>query len=674
LPTGWAAALVWGSALTLFVVGWFTPLASFASEADVQSDALVTPASASAPAPTSLISDDSSEDDLFELPIEELVAMQVTSVAGVERDWFGTPSAITVLTGEQLMRSGHTHLAEALRMVPGMHVGRVDSRQWAVTARGFSSLFSNNLQVVIDGRIVYNELFGGVYWDVQDLLFEDIDRIEVIRGPGATLWGANAVNGVVNVITKSAADTVGNYVGGGAGNEERGFAEARHGGRFGESGSYRIWGRYAERDSSQREIDGGQRPDDWNLASGGFQLENESESGIKFMLQGQGHSSHKLGQAVATVGGPVIGNSKSDGGHVLARVSQSKNRSNSWTAQAYYDLEDRSGVNGFDDRRDTYDLSFRHQLGLWESTWAENELLWGAGYRHRRQQTRPSSALVLDPQDRDTNLVTGFIQDTVTLIDDQVFLMLGSKFEHNQFTGFEVQPGGRLWWTPDDRFTIWAAISRPVRTPTLIEEDLIATLPTGTLRGDRNLDAETLVAYELGGRARLTEELIVDVAAFFNQHDDLIRQASSGGINTTFQNVGSARSYGVELSTVWQPMRRLRFEGSYSFYELDAGSALTKPAKKVTPRHQFQIRSELDLTDRIGVDASVYYVSQVRGLDIDSYVRLDVGLHWTPYDWVELAVFGQNLIGPHAEYFNAARVDTQPEIERSIYGRVKLYF
>jgi iron complex outermembrane receptor protein len=171
LPTGWAAALVWGSALTLFVVGWFTPLASFASEADVQSDALVTPASASAPAPTSLISDDSSEDDLFELPIEELVAMQVTSVAGVERDWFGTPSAITVLTGEQLMRSGHTHLAEALRMVPGMHVGRVDSRQWAVTARGFSSLFSNNLQVVIDGRIVYNELFRGVYCDVQDLMF-----------------------------------------------------------------------------------------------------------------------------------------------------------------------------------------------------------------------------------------------------------------------------------------------------------------------------------------------------------------------------------------------------------------------------------------------------------------------------------------------------------------------
>ena len=188
------------------------------------------------------------------------------------------------------------------------------------------------------------------------------------------------------------------------------------------------------------------------------------------------------------------------------------------------------------------------------------------------------------------------------------------------------------------------------------------------------LDAETLVAYELGGRARLAEGLIVDVAAFFNQHDDLIRRAPPGGVNENFENVGSARSYGVEVSTIWQPTQRLRFEGSYSFYELDAGSALTKPAKKVTPRHQFQIRSEFDLTDRIGVDASVYYVSQVRSFMIDSYVRLDVGLHWRPYDWVELAVFGQNLIGPHAEYFQPARVDTQPEIERSIYGRVKLHF
>jgi iron complex outermembrane receptor protein len=663
------SALVWRFALSLLTAALLTPISSLASDEAILSDA---------PEKASDLSEDSNEADLFELPIEELVAMQVTSVAGVERDWFDTPSAITVLTGEQLMRSGFTTLADALRMVPGMHVGRVDSRQWAVTARGFSGLFSNNLQVVIDGRIVYNELFGGVYWDVQDLLFENIDRIEVIRGPGATLWGANAVNGVVNIITKSTADTVGNYVGGGAGNEERGFAEARHGGRFGESGSYRIWGRYAERDSSQREEDGRQRPDDWNLGSGGFQLENESEGGIKFMLQGQGHSTHKLGSALP---GDGVGNAKSDGGHALARISQSKDRSNSWTVQAYYDLEDRRGVNGFDDRRDTYDLSFRHQLGLWESTWAANELLWGAGYRHRRQQTRPSSSLVLDPQDRNTNLVTGFIQDTVTLIDDQVFLMLGSKFENNEFSGFEVQPGGRLWWTPDDRFTIWGAISRPVRTPTLIEEDLIATLPAGKLLGDRSLNAETLVAYELGGRARLAEGLIVDVAAFFNQHDDLIRTSPAGGGSATFDNVGSARSYGVELSTIWQPVQQLRFEGSYSFFELDSGSALTKPSKKASPRHQFQIRSELDLTDRIGVDVSVYYVSRVwvgRQLairrSIDSYVRLDVGLHWKPYDWVEFAVFGQNLIGPHAEYFQPDRVDTQAEIERSIYGRLKFYF
>jgi iron complex outermembrane receptor protein len=271
--------------------------------------------------------------------------------------------------------------------------------------------------------------------------------------------------------------------------------------------------------------------------------------------------------------------------------------------------------------------------------------------------------------------VTAFVQDTITLIDERVFLMLGSKFEHNDFTGFEIQPGGRMWWTPNERTTLWMAVSRPVRTPTLIEEDLtVQTGPTTTLRGDRNLDAETLVAYELGGRTRLAEGLIVDVAAFFNQHDDLIRRAPSGGGNETFQNVGSARGYGVELTTIWHPLSRLRFEGSYSFYELDSGSDLTKTSKQGFPRHQFQIRSEFDVTDRIGVDAAVYYVSEIRRYDIDSYVRLDLGLHWRPRDWIELAVFGQNLLGPHAEYFQENRLDTQPEIEPSYYGRVKLYF
>jgi iron complex outermembrane receptor protein len=615
--------------------------------------------------------DSSAEDDLFELPIEDLVAMQVTSVAGVEQDWFETPSAITVITGDQLLRSGFTNVAEALRMVPGMFVGRVDSRQWAVAARGFAGLFSNSLQVVIDGRVVYNELFGGVFWDVQEMLLENIDRIEVIRGPGATLWGANAVNGVVNVITKSTADTVGNYVGGGGGNEERGFAEARHGGVFGESGSYRVWGRFAERDSSQREIDGSQRRDDWNIGTGGFQIEQKSESGIHFVLRGQAHSTDRLGATVPTVNGAESGDSSSDGGHVLARVSHAKDASNSWTAQAYFDVEHRKGFDDFDNRRDTYDLSFRQQAALWPS----NEILWGADYRHRREQTRRSSVLNFDPSHRETDLATVFIQDTITLIDDRVFLMLGSKFEHNDFTGFEIQPSGRIWWTPNEQTTLWMAVSRPVRTPTLIEQDLtVQTGPTTTLRGDRNLDAETLVAYELGGRTRLAEGLIVDVAAFFNQHDELIRRAPSGGGNESFQNVGSARGYGVELTTIWQPLSRLRFEGSYSFYELDSGSDLTKTSKQGYPRHQFQIRSEFDVTNRIGVDAAVYYVSQIRRHDIDSYVRLDVGLHWSPRDWIELGIFGQNLIGPHAEYFQENRLDTQPEIEPSYYGRVKLYF
>lgn len=651
------------SACLAMVLAGQTPLPAAAS--DARGDAM----------DLDQIADDAMDEDLFELPIEELVAMQVTSVAGVERDWFTTPSAITVLTGEQLARSGFTHLAEALRLVPGMHVGRVDARQWAVTARGFSGLFSNNLQVVIDGRVVYNSLFGGVYWDVQDIPFENIDRIEVIRGPGATLWGANAVNGVVNVITKSSADTIGSYVGGGGGNEYRGFAEARHGGRLGEATTYRIWGRYFEHDATQREVDGTHRPDDWDLGTGGFQIDHATDSGVELMFQGQAHSTNRLGQAVPTVAGVVEGNSASDGGHALARIFQQLGARNSWTLQAYYDVEDRDGVNGFDDRRDTIDVSFRHQAALFPATWAANELLWGAGYRHRRQNTRSSNSLILDPNDRNLNLVTGFIQDTVTLVDKHLFVMLGSKFENNDVTGFEIQPGGRLWWTPDERTMVWAAVSRPVRTPTLVEEDLIlVTGPTTTLSGERSLNAETLVAYELGGRSRLTDEWIVDVAAFFNQHDDLIRRAPTTGGNESFQNIGSARAYGVEVTSIWHPFDRWRLEGSYTFYRLDAGSALTKITKGVSPRHQFQIRSELDITEDIGLDAAVFYVSRIRRFDIDSYVRLDVGVHWSPCDWLELSVFGQNLLGPHAEYFEVARVDAQAEIERSFFGRAKINF
>ena len=601
-------------------------------------------------------------DDLFELSLEELIDVQVISVAGVEQDWFLTPAAITVVTGEQLRRSGLTTLAEALRLVPGVHVGRVDSRQWAVTARGFSDLFSNKLQVVIDGRVVYNELFGGVFWDVQNPLLEDIDRIEVIRGPGATLWGANAVNGVVNVISKSTADTIGTYAGGGGGNEERGFAELRHGGSLGENASYRVWGSWALRDSTKRKDNGRQRPDDWSIGTGGVQLEHQGDNGLELFFQGQAHSSNSLGQALPGPNGSSIqGESKTDGGHVMARVSRDEGELGRWMVQAYYDVESRRGFNGFDDRRDTYDVDFRHQVSLF----GRHELLWGAGYRHRRSRTEPSVSLALDPKNRRTNLGAGFIQDTVTLVDERLFLMLGSKFEHNDFTGFEIQPSGRLWWTPNERTTFWTAISRPVRTPSLVEEDLIFVAgPMTSVRGNRSLDAEKLLAYELGARTQLTPALMLDLTAFLNDHDDLIRGALVLGSDETFENVGSAYGYGVELSVAWQAMSRLRLEGSYTFYQLDGRKSATSEIEGGSPKHQAQIHSHLELFESLDFEGALYYVGPVsRFGGIDYYFRLDLGLLWKPHDRIELAIFGQNLTGDHVEYFQEGRVDTQAAIE-----------
>ena len=617
----------------------------------------------------------SEDNEFFELSIEDLVQVQVTSVAGTERDWFTTPAAITVITGKQLLDSGLTTLAEALRLVPGMQVGRIDSRQWSVTARGFSNLFSNKLQVVIDGRVVYNELFGGVFWDVQDPLLEDIDRIEVIRGPGATLWGANAVNGVVNVITKSTRETVGNFVGGGGGNEERGFVGARHGGALGEDGAYRIWGRYVDRDSTRRESNGTRRADKWSLPTGGVQLEYGFDHGIEVYVQGQGHSTKHLGQSLPGPANTVInGDGSSDGGHALARISQSFDSGQHWTLQSYYDIESRTSVDGFDERRDTWDVDFRHRFSFLNT----HDVIWGVGYRHRRQRSEPSPALALVPPDRSSNLVTGFLQDSITLIDDELFLMLGSKFEYNSFTHFEIQPSGRLWWEPNDDSLLWLAISRPVRTPTLIEEDLFFDIPSiGVLRGNRALDAETTIAYELGGRVSPTKGLMIDVAAFFNDHDDLIVRTPTGPGAETFTNLGRAYGYGVEASAIWQALPRLRLEGSYTFYQLDARNLTTLPLERISPMHQFQIHSQLELIEGLGVNAAVYYVSSTRPRDspvIDDWFRVDVGLIWEPRDGVEIAVFGQNLAGDHPEYFSAVRVDSQPEIERGGYVRVRLNF
>ncbi len=611
--------------------------------------------------------------------------MPVVSVTGRASDWFQTPAAVHVITRDELRRSGHNSLVESLRMVPGFYVGRIDASRWATGVRGFAGGFYPHLQALVDGRVIYNELFSGVYWDVQTPLLEDVESIEVIRGPGATLWGANAVNGVVNVTTRSAKQTHGAYLSGGGGTEERGFGMARYGGELAEGVSLRGWGRYIDRDGT-RARRGGQLRDSWSIFRGGARLDADLAERTQLMAQGEGYSAPDYDQVAGVPGGPNgqrFGDNEVKGGHALMRLTHETGSVTDHDAQrfqllAYYDAHDRNNLDGFDQWRQTADVDFRHHVMLG----SRHDVVWGAGYRYRRTETRattpPAPPLAFRPENRNSELTTFFVQDTVTLVEDTLFVMLGSKFEHNSWTGFEVQPSGRAWWTPNERHTLWAAISRPVRTPSLIEQDLSLNLgPGGTLTGSTSVDAEELIAYEAGYRVRPLDTLVLDIAAFYFDYDELIDRVRVSPALVTFVNQSSARNTGVEVAVRWRPVDRWRLHGSYSYLHVDALNApVGSEREKRDPEHQFQVRSYLDVTDDLELNSALYFVDSIgRFGHISSYFRLDLGVTWRPIDHLELSVWGQNLTESHHPENGEALMPTPTaEIERGVYGRATLRF
>jgi iron complex outermembrane receptor protein len=334
---------------------------------------------------------DQPEDDFAGLELEELMQIQVTSVVGRAQPLLDMPAAIYVLTAEDLRRSGHRSIAEALRMVPGFTVGQITPSQWAISARGFADRFANNLPVLIDGRTVYDPLFSGVFWHVQDVLFEDVDRIEAIRGPGATLWGANAVNGVINITTKSAKETQGLYITGGGGNQEQGFGALRYGGKISEDVYYRVWGKY-DNHASFDNITGAEEPNGWDMYRGGFRVDWEGGDELEMTAQGDIYGTGHMSERVRVpVPGSHLGVTTTDldpqyqGGNFLFRIGQSHGSDEGWTVQSYYDrTKSRGGQPGFEVRRDTIDVDYRQYLPLGSND--EHVLMWGLGYRHTRDR------------------------------------------------------------------------------------------------------------------------------------------------------------------------------------------------------------------------------------------------------------------------------------------------
>jgi len=645
------------------------------------------------------------QSDLTELSLEELMNIEVTSVSKKTEKLSKAAAAIFVITQEDIHRSGVTSIPEALRLAPGIEVARVDAHTWAISARGFNDVFANKLLVLLDGRSIYTPLFSGVFWDQQDTLLEDIERIEVIRGPGATLWGANAVNGVINIITKRARDTQGGLLTAGGGHEERSFGGVRYGGKLGENAYYRVYAKYFNRDDSELP-DGHAANDAWQAGQGGFRLDWSPAQLHTFTVQGDFYDGSIAQTFVESSLLPPFQLTVPDrfpirGGNLLGRWSHTLSSTSEMRLQMYYDRTVRN-MDIFQEDRHNFDLDFQHRFPLG----GRHDIVWGLGYRLTSDDEGNTFSASLIPASRTTHLVSAFVQDEIALLPDRLYVTLGSKFEHNDFTGFEIQPSGRLLWTPNDRHTVWAAISRAVRTPSRAEADVRLNqlvLPPGTLSpgapltvaaffGDHSMVAETLLAYELGYRVQPYERLSFDLALFYNVYNDLLTAEPRTPFLETSPspphlvlpffagNSLHGETYGAELAANWPLTEWWRLRALYSYLHVylhtDQGSRATvSPAAQwSSPQHQFSLRSAMDLPGHLAFDLALRYVDSLVHLQVGSYTVLDVRLGWRPLQTLELAIVSQNLGANHIEFIPTF-LNTQPTTVRpSVYGQITWRF
>ena len=607
---------------------------------------------------------------LKKLAFEELLNLEITTVSKRPERLVDAASAIQVITAEEIRRSGATSLPEALRLAPNLHVAQVDSRQWAISARGFNTTTANKLLVLIDGRTVYTPLFSGVFWDVQNVMLEDIDRIEVISGPGATLWGANAVNGVINVITRNARDTQGALLSAGAGSMLRGFGNARYGDKIGKDVYFRVYGMGFDRDDTLRR-NGRDGINNWYIGQGGFRGDWLPANGARASIQGNFYGGE--------IAQPAPGDVTVDGQNLLGRWTQPLANDSELSLQVYWDRTRRRIPTTITEVLNTYDIEFQHRLPLGE----RNNLIWGGGYRLMQDEVDNTAAIAFRPTRRDLNLFSVFLQDEITLLKDQLILTMGSKFEHNDFSGFEAQPSARIAWTPVTNHTLWAAVSRAVRSPSRIDTEVFApsTPPFAVRGGGGRFDAETVIAYEFGYRTELASRLGLSIATFFNDYDDLrsVEPIAGAPGQTIILNGLRAKTYGVELSVAWQALDWWRLLGGYTYFHKrilfgDSQDVNRGRSEGNDPHHQFLIQSMINLPANLEFDSVLRYVDNLnqRGPLVPSYVSLDLRLGWRPTPNWEFAIVGQNLLEKrHAEFGAPA---TRQEIPRSVYGKITWKF
>jgi iron complex outermembrane receptor protein len=641
--------------------------------------------------------------DVTAISLEDLMTLKVTSVSKRAQKLADAPAAIFVITQEDIHRSGAHNIPEALRLAPGIEVARIDESKWAITSRGFNGRFTNKLLVLIDGRSVYTPLFSGVYWNVQDVLLEDVDRIEIIRGPGATLWGANAVNGVINIMTKAAGTDQGGLVTASAGNELDGSGGARYSGKVGDT-YYRTYAKYFKWQSSTDE-NGQDAFDGWNATRGGFRVDRRIGAD-SFTLQGDIYRG-KYGE---TLGAPLLtapyyetfrnaGNFS--GGNIVGKWNHEFSRSRT-TLQLYYDRANNAANALLVDHRNIYDLDFQHDIRLAEN----HEWIWGVGYRSTHDKTDASSHVMLTPNGRSWSLFSAFAQDEFGLWGQRVRVTLGSKFEYNDFTGFDTEPNARVIWTIDKKQSLWGAISRAVRTPARTEQDMrliAAVIPpsaaTGglpvqaTVFGDHKFESEHLAAYEAGYRLQATPSFSVDVATFYNSYSNLLSaepgtpfvEADPLPVHITAPLVASNKisgpTYGGELFAQWKRLHNWKVSGAFTYLNMDIRrnadslDTSTPDPAGASPKYQYYFRSSLDLPWNIQKDVTLRYVGKLAGLNIPSYYSLDAHIGWKATRNLELSIGGRNLLNKEHLEFRPDFIATSPtQVKRTFSAALTVKF
>ena len=641
--------------------------------------------------------------DLTQKSIEDLMSIKVTSVSKKEEKTSQSAAAVFVISREDIGHSGALSIPDLLRMVPGLDVAQIDVGKWAISARGFNGQYSNKLLVLIDGRTVYSPIFAGVFWDSQNVPLDSIERVEVIRGPGAAVWGSNAVNGVINIITLSAQDTQGGYLAAGEGNAATGPEAIRYGGKVHKLGAFRV---YAEgfQYSALTTLAGLNGHDDWRHIHGGFRADSTISAKDSLTTEGEVYAGNAGEIAIFPVGllppenATVALRDRYSGWDLLSRWKRNLSSRSETTVQAYFSRTTRSDST-YSLGQNSFDIDFQHHI-----VWGDRQdIVWGLGYRLSSNNMNPTLRISATPASRNTQLFSWFAQDEIAIVPDRVHVSVGARLEHNDYTGIDLQPSVRLVLTPNSKNSFWGAASGAVRTPARSDSDLrvnFEALPGPgnlpilvSLFGNPKQKNERLAAFETGYRTSLTSRLSLDSSIFYNRYHDLTSvepgtmrlEASPAPIHLlipeSFGNSLFGETHGIEAFAKWKVTSIWTLNPGYTFFSIHLHKSPSSKDGSIpgteggTPDHQAQLRSSVSLPRNLEWNASAYFVNRLPAVQIPSYTRFDTGLTWRAGETVSFGLVGQNLLKDlHPEYSGPNSTVQPGLIRRSAYAKIAWSF